>query len=346
MDATAGAASLRPRGVRVVQWARHPGPVGGVTRSVEDLTAVLRAAGHEVRYVDTGSAARAAGALPAVWRRQSLHLFHITRVWRAIVLSPLFWVLPGRTVLVLHSGAVRRQVEAQTRWRAWLLRVGLRAYDQFWVVNADIGEALPDHLAERVRIVSPFVPSPGAEADRPAREPHLLTVATNSGLPHYNAGLAVDVVRAVRREWPDARLWILAYDHDGPDLARLREAVSGLEWVRLSFNLGGPDVTAALARSDVFLRPTSWDGDSVIVREALGVGTRVLASDVSARPAGVELSGLSVPELAAAVVRSGGSARLSDGSGLASLTIADAAYAALAGLSADVSPAGRGRRPR
>jgi glycosyltransferase involved in cell wall biosynthesis len=91
-------------------------------------------------------------------------------------------------------------------------------------------------------------------------------------------------VRLVRRDWPDARLWILAYDQDGPELARLRESVSDLQWVELSLNLTGADVTAALARSEVFLRPTDWDGDSIIVREALAVGTRVVASDVSARP--------------------------------------------------------------
>ena len=329
MDDAVGQPVQRSRGMRVVQWAQHPGPVGGVTRSVEDLTASLRADGHEVRYVDTGSPVRALRALPGVWRRRSLHLFHITRVWRAIVLAPLFALLPGRTVLVLHSGAVRRQVDAQRAWRAWLLRLSLRAYDQIWAVSADIGTALPGHLAERVHIVSPFVASPEAAASRPAREPHLFTVATNSGLPHYNATLAIDVVRLLRRDWPDARLWILAYDQDGPALAELRESVSDLEWVELSLNLTSADVAAALARSEVFLRPTEWDGDSVIVREALAVGTRVVASDVSARPAGVELCGLSDQELAAAVVRPG---RVSDGSGLASLTFADAARAALVEL--------------
>lgn len=322
-----GRAQCSSRGARVVQWAQHPGPVGGVTRSVVDLTATLRAAGYEVRYVDTGSPARALRALPRLWHRRCLHLFHITRVWRAIVMSPLLWLLPGRIVLVLHSGTVRRQVEAQQPWRARLLGLSLRAYDEIWVVNADIGAALPDRLGERVRIVSPFVPSSDPDAGRPAREPHLLTVATNSGLSHYNAELAVDAVRIVRRSWSGARLWILAYDRQGPEVARLRELVSDLDWVELSVNLTAAEVTAALARSEVFLRPTDWDGDSVIVREALAVGTRVVASDVSARPAGVELSGLSDQELAAAVLRPG---RHSDGSGLASLTVADAALAALA----------------
>ena len=65
------------------------------------------------------------------------------------------------------------------------------------------------------------------------------------------------------------------------------------------------------------------------MREALAVGTRVVASNVSARPSGVELSGRSDRELAAAVLHRG---RVSDGTGLASLTVVDAARAALAEL--------------
>ena len=53
-----------------------------------------------------------------------------------------------------------------------------------------------------------------------------------------------------------------------------------------------------LAGAGVFLRPTSWDGDSVIVREALALGARVIASDLAPRPAGVELARLDPAEVA------------------------------------------------
>src|SRR5439155_104160 len=50
--------------------------------------------------------------------------------------------------------------------------------------------------------------------------------------------------------------------------------------------LSRESVLAVLRRSDVFLRPTRADGDSICVREALALGSRVVASDVVARPAG------------------------------------------------------------
>jgi glycogen(starch) synthase len=44
-----------------------------------------------------------------------------------------------------------------------------------------------------------------------------------------------------------------------------------------------------MSRSDVFLRPTLEDGDSISVREALSLGVPVVASRIGARPAGAIL---------------------------------------------------------
>jgi glycosyltransferase involved in cell wall biosynthesis len=85
-----------------------------------------------------------------------------------------------------------------------------------------------------------------------------------------------------------------------------------------------------LLRSAVFLRPTAWDGDSVIVREALAAGARVVATDTAPRPVGVELASPDAADLARAVVEGG---RPSDGGGLTSLTAFDAALDALGRLS-------------
>lgn len=318
--------SAHGRPVPLFQWAQVPGPVGGVTRCVEDLSRVLADDGVPVRRVNTSSAADAARMVPRIWPRRSVHLFHITRLWRAIVLAPLFAALPGRTVLVLHSGSTRRQVEAMSsrQWRA--LRLALRAYDELWAVNDEIGGLLPPQLRSRVRIVSPFVAVPSL-ADRPPRDPDLVTVATNSGEPHYGADLAVEAVERARASRPDLRLWILAYGHDAPRLADLRARVEALPWVTWSFNLSPQRVADALQRSAVFLRPTSWDGDAVIVREALAAGARVVASDTAARPVGVELAAMDSGSFADALLHAG---RPSDGTGLADTPIVDAARSALA----------------
>jgi len=121
----------------VLQWAQEQGEVGGVRTSHAQLTSVLRAEGIPVSYVDTGSARRAASMLPRLTRR-SLHLLHLTRLWRAMLLAPAFALLPGRTVLVLHSGSTGGQVERMTAWRRAVLVLALHAYDEISSLTVQI----------------------------------------------------------------------------------------------------------------------------------------------------------------------------------------------------------------
>jgi len=51
----------------------------------------------------------------------------------------------------------------------------------------------------------------------------------------------------------------------------------------------GVDSVAVWKQADVYLRPTNTDGDSVALREALHVGTHVVASNCTFRPDGVVL---------------------------------------------------------
>jgi glycosyltransferase involved in cell wall biosynthesis len=311
----------------VVQWAQEHGEVGGVLSSHTQLTRQLRGEGVEVGYVDTGSPGRALRQVPGALGTRGLHLFHITRLWRAVVMAPLFAVLRGRTVLVLHSGSVGRQLDAMGGVETRLLRLSLRAYDEVWAVNDDISSRLPASLAGRVRVVTPFAAEAAPEGA--AHAPHAVSLATNAGLPHYNADLAVEAMRLVREQWPDATLRILAYGHDGEHLARLRQSVAREPWVELTFDAGSAEVARVLERSGVFLRPTAWDGDSVIVREALAAGCRVVATRTAPRPAGVELADLDPRSVADAVLHGGPS---SSGEGLASRTLLDAAHGAMSAM--------------
>ncbi|WP_076259308.1 hypothetical protein [Intrasporangium flavum] len=312
----------------VFQWAQEHGEVGGVHTSHHQLSATLRGEGVEVVYVDTGSAARALWALPGL-RRRGLHLLHLTRLWRAMVLAPAFALLRGRTVLVLHSGSTSGQVARMPWWRRRALVLALHAYDEIWAVNDEIGAILPDRLRSRVTVVTPFDASAAPVPSPNSRDPHALALATNAGLAHYNADLGVEAVEQVRRTWPDATLTVLAYGNDTEAVQALRDRAAGEPWLTVAFDTPPAEVSAVLSRVGTFLRPTSWDGDSVIVREALAAGARVVASDTAPRPEGVVLAPLTAAGLAGAVVEGG---PVSDGSGLAQTTLAQAAHASRAAL--------------
>ena len=69
-------------------------------------------------------------------------------------------------------------------------------------------------------------------------------------------------------------------------IAKIRELAKNLGVDNSIFwQIGAIENMAALwQKTDVYIRPTSTDGDSVAVREALDMGVRVVASDVCPRP--------------------------------------------------------------
>jgi glycosyltransferase involved in cell wall biosynthesis len=68
-----------------------------------------------------------------------------------------------------------------------------------------------------------------------------------------------------------------------------RDDVKGIESDRLIYIDHEVDFLALLAEIDIYVRPTTRDGSSVAVQEALMLGKKVLASDVVERPAEVTL---------------------------------------------------------
>src|SRR3989442_15778666 len=72
----------------------------------------------------------------------------------------------------------------------------------------------------------------------------------------------------------------------------LRERIQAqpyAEHILLCGDVSHSATMASISRADLMLRTTLYDGDAVSVREALHVGTPVLATDNGMRPAGVHL---------------------------------------------------------
>jgi glycosyltransferase involved in cell wall biosynthesis len=102
--------------------------------------------------------------------------------------------------------------------------------------------------------------------------------------PQYGAEVLREAIERLAPTWRE--LGVAVY---GPTSERLFAPA----WVRrhgLEGRVEGvgpldhPGSLAAIAAADLFVRPTLADGDSLSVREALGLGVRVVASDVGRRP--------------------------------------------------------------
>lgn len=83
-------------------------------------------------------------------------------------------------------------------------------------------------------------------------------------------------------------LLCLAEDKDKQKIEELHSLAKSLNIDDKVYWQIGPikKMNAVWEETDVYIRPTCTDGDSVAVREALDMGVQVVASDVCARPAG------------------------------------------------------------
>lgn len=269
----------------------------GVPCEAVNLTRFRQADGGGVHYPKSaGGLARLLLRLP----HPILHLHvggHLTQ--RLLALGLFCSMLPGRrTVLTFHSGGYPTSPAGlSARARSWRGLV-LRRFDRVIAVNTAIGSMFGRFGldAGRVRVISPFsVAEPAPAAALPERlrdfcavhRPLLLSVGLLE--PEYDLALQIATLGRVRERFPKAGLVILG---SGSLAAELRAAIRATPY-REHILLYGDSPHAltlrAIADSDLLLRTTWYDGDALSVREALHLGTPVVATDNGMRPEGVEL---------------------------------------------------------
>lgn len=145
-------------------------------------------------------------------------------------------------------------------------------------------EPLPDVIEQFVAKHSPF----------------LLAVGLLE--PEYGLDVQLEAFREVRKQHPNAGLVLIGSGSLNDPLRAIIDAHPERDHILLAGDVPRPKTLAAIARTDLLLRTTHYDGDALSVREALSLGTRVLATDTGMRPSGVELlKTLDAPSLAAKV---------------------------------------------
>jgi glycosyltransferase involved in cell wall biosynthesis len=215
---------------------------------------------------------------------------------RFLALSLLCALLPRRrTVLTFHSGGYPSS-KAGRRARPWTLPGFIfRRFDRVIAVNPAI-VGLFDRFGldpARVRLISPFCSSQPATAlpDRlrdffAVHRPVLVTVGLLE--PEYDLPLQIDILGRVQERFPKAGLVIVGSGSLEKRLGDYISAKPQADDILLYGDAPHPETLRAIADSDLLLRTTWYDGDSVSVREALHLGTPVVATDNGMRPDGVD----------------------------------------------------------
>jgi len=299
--------------MKVLQLGPYPPPHGGVQTNLVAIREYLLAHGDEClainltrfRHADADGVfyPRSAAALAALLLRLQADIIHLhfggDLTPRLLALAGFASLLPGRkVVLTFHSGGYPSSVAGQTAG-PWTLRgLILRRLHGVIAVNAEIAALFRKFGVPlgRIRTILPFAVKmpdramPLPEAVRSfvaAHQPVLLTVGLLE--PEYDLPLQIDGMEDVLGRFPQAGLLIVGAGSLEGELRQRIAAKPYAEHVLLHGDMPHATTLRVMIECRALLRTTLYDGDSVAVREALCLGTPVIASDNGMRPPGVRL---------------------------------------------------------
>ncbi len=291
--------------MRIAQIGPVPPPTGGVAANMLAIHNELLRTGHDSTMIDVTNRKGGSDRKDVIKPRSVFGLlralavndfdivhYHIGGRFdnRLAILTMICGLLPGkRSVVTFHSGGFAKETA-----RPFSLRgAAFRSVDLLIGVNDQILEMFKAYglSGTRTRRILPFelkrpdpvVPIP-ADIDSAIRafDPLLLSVG---GLePEYNNEFLISSMPGIVERFPSAGLVIVG---SGSLEKTLRVPDDLKDTVLLTGDLDHDVVLHLIERADVLLRITDYDGDSIAVREAMYLGTAVIASDNEMRPDGV-----------------------------------------------------------
>ena len=300
--------------MKVLQLGPYPPPQGGIQTHIVALREMLQQKNIECDVINLTRHRQPSGdgiyypssgfqvfSLLVTRRYDILHLHIGGKVWpRQLALGILCSMLPGRkSVLTFHSGGYPSSEEGKSTTRSSFRAAVFRRFDRIIAVNSEIASFFERVGVQpaRIRQISPHsMPQPSknsvelppqVESFFRAHRPLLITVGLLE--PEYDLPLQITAIGKVREIWPNAGLLIAGA---GSLEMNLRSEITRqpyAEHILLYGDLPHAATLQAIARSDLMLRTTWYDGDALSVREAVHFGIPVIATDNGMRPSGVHL---------------------------------------------------------
>jgi glycogen(starch) synthase len=308
-------------GCRVALLGPWPPPFGGVQTHLVALREGLRAAGAKtavfnitrhrgVRTDDVFYPRGAAELIAQLWKyRPSVVHVHLggDLTPRLLGLLAVCRTIFGPVLVVtMHSGGYPRSPRAAMLSRYSTEGFVFRQLAHVIVVNSELKDLFErigvpsDHVTELIptlRVPEPASTLPaGLEAFLAPADPVVVTVGLLED--EYLIPLQLEAFRKFSLTNENAR-FVIVGSGSREEVIRSTIAVMGLgDRVLLSGDTPHAVTIALMKRATMLWRITAYDGDSVSVREAIELGTPVIATDNRMRPKGTELVNASADDIA------------------------------------------------
>ena len=305
----------RQKRCHILMVSPMPPAMGGISVSTSRLRDNLIADGYDVDYYNVQPYSRYLPhklhlLLNTLWlpfyilfnRRYDIIHFHVSSYWRRIYLWLSRWMYKSAKVVHTFHGDV-----SDIQGKMLFNRI-IRSYDAIICVRKGDSVKLPERDKCRAYEIPAFIlPSDIDKLSLPDEISNFVSERTKEKLPLlvfnglivlsdsyydlYGFKDFIEALKLVKKVYPELSALIIINDMTF-DASRqnfveeIKKEISGLRFVKLVVKTQFSLLPIFSKPNVMYVRPTKTDGDSLSVREALALGTRVVASDVAPRPEG------------------------------------------------------------
>jgi glycogen synthase len=300
--------------LHILQLGPYPPPEGGVSRNMLAIREELERAGDKCSIVATSKSVHPKEEANVFHPRTPFELLKLVRSIdfdvlhlhvggdlnpRVLALAFAAGTIAGRkSVLTVHSGAFPLTPEAKMAKPTSARGTIFRKFGAVIAINDDLADVfkrfgVPE---ERIKNILPFADTrPDLSVELPESlaaifQDHSPVLLAVGGLePDYDPLLAVGAMDGILAQLPNASLLLAGDGSMREAVERAVAATSDPSRIHTAGNVEHAVTLHLIERSDMLLRTTLFDGDAISVREALFLGTPVIATDNGMRPEGVHL---------------------------------------------------------
>lgn len=298
---------------------RYPPPTGGNTVHIQRLAQRLHMDGNRVTIADLYSRTPTSPSVPfkVLYREPGLrgglsllrglstaargaivHV-HISAGATVYTIAPvLLWAIrhARKRVLTIHSGSWAKEFTSLSNGMRRLALFFLSRFDDVICVNDHQRSVVESNVHTRTHVIPAYLPCvPGPSVTVPAsvlklkREVDCLLITSGLETSTYEYQTLLDAVGVAQRNL-NVRLGLVicTYGPRDPDYWDPVEEAIGVTTVPVvqTRNLSPEQFVRTLSACNIYVRPTTTDGDAVALREAALLGLQILASDTAVRPIG------------------------------------------------------------
>lgn len=300
--------------MKILLVGNYPPPYGGIAVHVQLLHRMLLREGIDCKVINLDPQAQVSDSYstvngPATFllkvllegRGRVVHLHtngHNRKSWMiATVISWVGRLLRRPSLLTIHSGMAPDYIEKSSYLNKLLIKLALIHQSSIVCVNEQIVHTLSkgDYQFSNTVLMPAFLfdekelseLNETQQQQLSQYQPLLSTVAFFR--PEYGIELLIEALASLKEQFPKIGCVVMGSGEGKDRLQQMAQEYGVADHLLWYGDLEHDKCLSVIKSSQLFVRPTLADGDSISVREAIQLGVPVVASDTGHRPESVIL---------------------------------------------------------